>query len=160
VEQRVLGGLTVLRPGSIQLELERLGERREHDFSQVSARLAPGQDDSLEDGDARISQDQLGVHLPPSAHTMTIGARAERRIEGELSRLELRQGETADRAGEALGEHDGVPGRLTIISDYFHDPISDLQRGLDRVIEPGPVSRPHDESIHDDGDIVVLPPIE
>src|SRR5215212_2274224 len=42
----------------------------------------------------------------------------------------------------------------------FHDPIRRLQCGLDRVVQSRPIARPHDEAVHDDGDIVVLPPVQ
>src|SRR5262249_35041860 len=71
VQDRTSGILAQLSPGSGKIELEGPGQRRQYHFPEVAARLAPRQNDTLENRNARIADNQLGVHLPPSADTVT-----------------------------------------------------------------------------------------
>src|SRR3954447_2967213 len=168
MEQRLPGRRAVLAPGSCQIELEGFGQRRQHDLSQVAARLAPGEDDAFQDRDARIAQHQLGIHLAPGAHAVAIGAGAERRVERELPRLQLRERQAADRTGKALRKDDGfggwpvrwTGGRRSAISDDLYHAIGCLQRGLDRIVEPGAVAGPNHELIYHHSDVVILPPVQ
>ena len=90
------------RPTALEIELECLGQRRQHHLAQIPARLAPRQDDALEDRDAGIAEHEVGVHFAPGADTVAVGTGAEGGVEGELPRLELREAEPAYRTGEAL----------------------------------------------------------
>ena len=42
----------------------------------------------------------------------------------------------------------------------FHQAFRELERGFDRVIQAAPVLATHDQSVDDNGDVVVHPPIE
>jgi hypothetical protein len=50
--------------------------------------------------------------------------------------------------------------RLTAVPDHLDDSVGRLERRLDRVVEPRPVVRAHDEPVHDHGHVVVLPAVE
>ena len=92
MEERLARGITVLAPRCGQVELECLRESRQDDFAEIPARLAPRQDHTLEDRDAGVTEHEIGIDLAPSADAVALGARTERRVEGELPRLELREG--------------------------------------------------------------------
>ena len=152
----------MLAPGRVEVELERLGERREHDLAQVAGRLAPGQDHALEDRDAGIAEHQLGVHLAPGADAVAVGAGAERRVEGELARLELGEREcrtpgrrSARRSVTDSRSPGSVPYRTTSTT-----PSASLERGLDRVGEPRAVVGADHQPVDHDRDVVVLAPVE
>src|SRR4026207_1490150 len=65
-------------------------------------------------------EQRLGVDFTPGAAAVTAGTAAEGRIEGDLPRLELRQREAADRAGEALRKHHR-PGDAVATNHLPHD---------------------------------------
>ena len=111
--------------------------------------------------DAGIAQHEVGVDLAPGADAVAVGTGAERRVEGELPRLELGEREAADRAGEALGEHDRLAlRRAASVPDHLDDAVGGLERGLDRVVEPRAVVGAHHQPVHHDRDVVVLAPVE
>src|SRR5205807_4228662 len=91
-------------PGRVEIELEGAGERRQNHLPHVTARLTPRQDHALEDREARVAEDQVGVHLPAGAESGALRTRAERRVERELPRLGLPERASARRAGVALRE--------------------------------------------------------
>src|SRR2546422_2615199 len=95
-------------PGRVEVELEGARETRQDHFAQVPARLAPGKDHAFENREARVAEDEIGAHFALRAEARALGAGAERRVEGELPRLELGEREPARRAGVALGEERGL----------------------------------------------------
>ena len=104
VEEAVAHPLRQVVPRRIQIELELLGEPRQDDASQIPVGFSPRQDDALENRQARVAEDELFAHLVPRAEAAARGARAERRVEREVSRLELRHRDAARRAPVALRE--------------------------------------------------------
>ena len=64
----------------------------------------PGLDRPVADGAGGVGDDEVGVHLRPGPEALAVGAEAERRVEGEVLRCELAEGETAGVAGALLGE--------------------------------------------------------
>jgi len=100
MEQCLAGGLRDFPPGCREIELEGLGQRGQHGFPEIAGRLAPGQDDPFENGDAGIAEDQAGVDLPPGAKSMAVGTDPEGAVEGELARLKIGQRESANGAGK------------------------------------------------------------
>src|SRR2546422_11518278 len=80
------------------IELEGAGERRQNHLPHVATRLPPRQDHPLEDGKARVAEDQVGVHLPAGAESGALGASAQRRIERGPPPLQAGGGEAARAA--------------------------------------------------------------
>src|SRR5687768_4245977 len=160
LEQRGLGRVAVRRPRRGRIEAECLRERRQHDLAEVARRFAPRQHHALENRDAGIAEDELGVDLLPRTETVTIGAHAERGIEGELPWLELWHREAAYRTREALGKSPARRGAAVAVAHHFDDAVRLLQRGFDRVVEARAIVCPDDEPVHDERDIMVLPPIQ
>src|SRR2546422_8232846 len=115
-------------PGRVEIELEGVGERRQNHLPHVATGLPPRQDHPLEDGKARVAENQIGVHLPAGAESGALGASAERRIERELPRLELGEREPARRAGVALREERRLrapptpptPPTRAMLHDFHH----------------------------------------
>ena len=157
-QQRAPGRFRMGRPGSLDIELERLGESGQHHLPQVTGRLAPRENHALEDGDAGVAQDELAVDLAPGADAVAVGTGSEGRVEGELPRLQLGERETAHRTGEALREHH-APFRSVMPYD-LDQPVSGLERRLDRVVEPPAVGGTNHQPIHHHRDIVVLSPVQ
>src|SRR5207245_11803247 len=65
-QEHLARGCGEVLPRRVQVELECAREAREHDLAEVPHGLAPRQDDTLENREARVAQHQVGVHLPPS----------------------------------------------------------------------------------------------
>src|SRR5688500_1056801 len=136
----LLRGLAVRGPRRGGIAAERPGERRAHRPPAVARGLAPGENDPLENRNARVAEDQIGVHFLARAEPMAVGTDAERRVERELARLELGQREPADRTGEPLREEHRFRGgdasaRTVAMAHDLDDAIGLLEGGLDRVIE-------------------------
>ena len=105
VYQRVTCSFAVGAPGRGEVELEGLGKGRQDDFAQRPARFPPGEDHPFENGDLPVAEHEVGVDLASGADAVTLGAGAEGTVEGELPRLELREGEPAGGAAELLGKN-------------------------------------------------------
>ena len=86
-----------------------------------------------------------------------VGAGAERRVEGEVARLELGHRDAADGAAVLLGE--GLD-RARLGVEHLDEPFGELERRLDRVGEAAAIVGAHDEAIDDDRDGVVLPAVQ
>src|SRR3569833_2187730 len=157
VEHAVAHGLGQIAPRRVQVELQLPRERRQHDLPQIAARLTPRNDHAFENRDARIAEDELLAHAAGRAESPARRTRAERRVEREVARLELRQRDPARRTPVALGED---LGRYGLRIRDFDDAVGQLQRGIDRIGEPATIFAAHDEAIDDDGDVVILPAIE
>src|SRR4051794_28461076 len=104
MDQRALHVARQLSPWRVQLELELTRECGEQDLSQVAAGLTPRQDHTFENRDARIAEQQIFGHA--TARTKSAAGRtgAEGRVEREVTRLQLREGDAADRAAILLRE--------------------------------------------------------
>src|SRR4029078_4738416 len=130
VEDRIAHRLWQLAPRRVEIELDVTRERREHDLPQISARLSPGENHTLENRDARIAEDELFAHLPPRAESTAFRTGAERRVEREMSRLELGKRDSARRTAVPLGEH--LLGAGLRVHD-LDDAVRQLECGLDRI---------------------------
>src|SRR6185437_6203189 len=104
VQQHFPHALGQFSPRRVELELELLGERGEDHTAEVSVGLAPREHDALEDGDSRIAKYELRARRPARAEAAARRARPERRVEREVSGLELRHREAAVRAAVLLAE--------------------------------------------------------
>jgi len=154
VEQNLLDRGRQITPRGIEIELVCLGERGQHHFPYISARLTPRQHDTLENRQTVVAQHELGVHLAPRAESRAVGTGTVGRVERELPRLELGQRQPAFGTRIALGEHPG-PWAAGLTHDLDHA-VGRFQRGLDRVGEPAAVPGTYDQPIDDHGDVVVL----
>src|SRR3972149_585660 len=70
----------------------------------IEARASPGRERSLGDRKVRIRHYELGVDLEADAEPVARLAGAVGRVEREVPRLELAEGDAAMRAREVLGE--------------------------------------------------------
>src|SRR5690606_11386666 len=80
VEQRIAHLRWQLSPRGVELELELLGEAREDHAAQVAVRLAPREHHTLEDRDARITEDEVGRDFAARAESGARGAGPERGV--------------------------------------------------------------------------------
>src|SRR5690606_20169684 len=106
---------------------------REDRAAQVSGRLAPGEDHTLEERDDRVANDEFGADLATRPESAAGGAGAEGRVERELPGLELRHAGPAMNAGVTLAEE--VTRRVTIpaVMHDLDDTVRGAERGLDRI---------------------------
>src|SRR5439155_11020115 len=95
LQQHFARGRGQVPPGGVQVELERARQTRKDHLAEVPSRLTPRQHHPLEKRETRIAEHELGVHLAAGAQPGAIRTRAERRVEGELTRLELGQRQPA-----------------------------------------------------------------
>src|SRR3954464_8823827 len=86
---------TQLPPRRIEIESELLGESGQNHLLQIAIRLPPREDDTLEDADARIAENDLLAPFSTRAESTTRRTGAERRVEREVARLELRKRDAA-----------------------------------------------------------------
>ena len=157
-----------LRPGQVEVDLERAGEVLDELEGPALAALHPARprlDRALADRERRVGDDEVGVHLGARAEALAVGARAERRVEREALRRELAEAEAAGVAGVQLGEEAIVllvllgiarPDLLLLVGVRDDErPLALAQRRLDRVGQPGADPLLHDEAIHHELDVVL-----
>ena len=65
-------------PRRIQVELELTREGRQHHLAQIAGGLAPREHDALENGKARIAEDERLAHASPCAEATALGDGAAR----------------------------------------------------------------------------------
>ena len=146
-------------PRLVEIEAELLGEAGENHLAHVAIGLAPRQHDALKDRDARIPQDQILADRARGAEPAAHLAGAERRVEGEVTRLELRHGDSTRRTAIALRKH--FRDRLgRVIAHDFSEPFGQPQRRLHGVGDATTIFGAHHQSIHDHGDRVIHPAVE
>ncbi len=157
-----------LRPGQVEVDLERAGEVLDELEGPPLAALHPARprlDRALADRERRVGDDEVGVHLGARTEALAVGARAERRVEREALRRELAEAEAAGVAGVQLGEEAIVllvllgvarPDLLLLVGVRDDERALALaQRRLDRVGQPGADPLLHDEAIHHELDVVL-----
>ena len=148
---------TELAPGRIEIEPELFGESGENHFLQVAIRLSPRENHALEDADARIAEYQLFADFATRAESAAGGARTERRVEGEVTRFQLRKRDAA--LGTAVFLREEV--RAPIVGPLHLDQsFGEFERGFDRIIEAPAIFRADDQTVDDDRDVVVHPTIQ
>ena len=136
-----------------------LRQPRQNDLAQVAVGFAPRENHAFEDRDARITEDQLFTHAARGAEPTAHLARAERRIEREVSGLELGHADAAGGTAVALREHLG--NRLgALVAHHLGQPLGKAQRGFDRIGDPPAIVGADDEAIDHDRDGVIEAPVE
>ena len=126
--------------GGVQVEAELLpqaGEQAQPVFGGGLA-LRPGGDGALAEGQVGVGHEQVGVDLQARADAVAGATRAERRVEGEGTRLD---GVDLQRvvigAGEVFAEGAGALGvvLLAVHEVDEHAAVGELERGFDGVGE-------------------------
>ena len=148
-----------LPPRFVEIEAELLGEAGENHLPHVAVGLAPRQHHALEDRDARVAQNQIIADRARGAEPTAHLARAEGRVEGKVTRLELRHRNATRRAAVALRKH--LRDRLgPVIAHDFSEPFGQPQRGFHGVGDSTTIFRAHHQSINDHRDRVIQPAVE
>ncbi len=70
-----------LSPRLVEIESELFGESGQNHLLEISVGLTPGEDDALEDADARVAQYELFAHFAAGAEPTAGGTGAKRRVE-------------------------------------------------------------------------------
>src|SRR3954464_9545317 len=148
---------TQLSPRRIEIESELLGESGQNHLLQIAIRLSPREDDTLEDADARIAENELLAHFATRAESTTRRTGAERRVEREVARLELRKRDAA--FGAAVSFREEVIGAFVRALD-LDQAFGELECRLHRIVETAAIFGANYEAVDDDGDVVIHPPIK
>ena len=101
----------------------------------------------------RVRHDEGRVDLEAGAETETDRARPEGRVEREVARRGVLEGDPVDGAGEVLGEREDL---VCLDELDLGDSLAEPQRRLDRVGEPPLDAGAVDEPVDDDLDRVLL----
>ena len=134
VEQHLAVGGGQVLPGLVEVDSPLLGHRA-HDVGAPARPFAhrpQGFHRPLVDREARVGDDEVGIHLHARAQARALGAHALRRVEGEELGAGLGEGDAAGVAGPVLGED--LLG-LALGGDH-HDALAVAQGRLHRVGEP------------------------
>ncbi len=154
VEEDLLLGFLQLRPGLVEVDTVRLGDRRDQASPVGGDASVPGLQRPLAEREGRVGDDQFGVDDFLEAEPVAALAGAVRRVEGEDPRLQLGDRGAAVQAGELLGEDEGLP--VAIDHLHLHQPTGEAGGGLDRLGETAPQVGLHHEPVDDDRDIVFV----
>ena len=149
--------------GGVQVEAELLtqtGEQAQPVFGGCFA-LRPGSDSTLAEGQVGVGHEQFGVYFQARADAVTGATRAERRVEGEGTRLD---GVDLQRvvvgAGEVFAEGAGAFGvvLLAVHEVDEHAAVGEFERGFDGVGEALVNTVLNDDTVDDhlDGVLVLL----
>src|SRR4249919_3425347 len=77
-------------------------------------RIWPGRDGTLAQRGVAVGDDEIGVDMRLDAEAAAFRAGAERIVEREQPRLDLRDGEAGHRTGEFLREHQTLGATLVV----------------------------------------------
>ena len=108
MEDRILRLFRQVLPFGVERELVMLAQGRERLRVIGRARFRPRRDGALAQRALLVGNDQLGVDMLLDAKPAAFRAGAERVVEREQPRLDLRNGETRHRTGEFLREDQAV----------------------------------------------------
>ncbi len=147
VEDRILRLLRQVLPLCFQREAVMLRQRGERLDVIGRTRLRPGRDGALAQGGVLVRDDQLGVDVLLEAEPAAFRTGAERIVEREQPRLDLRNGEAGHRAGEFFGEDQalgigiaaavGGGARRLAVGEFDHgEAVGELQALLQRIRQP------------------------
>src|ERR1051325_8374827 len=168
MDERVLDRFGQLTPRRVELELVLSGEGGKQNLPQMAARFPPRENHALQNRDTRITEQQLLGHATARPQAAARRAGAERRIEGEVARLELRERDAAYGASELLREELDVTGSFAALrmartrtrASHLRNPVGQLERGLEGICETRAILSLHRKSIDDHRDAVILPPVQ
>src|SRR5580698_7274165 len=112
VEDRLLRFLRQILPFGVERKLVVLAERGQRLRVIGRARFRPRRDRALAQRALLVGNDEVGVDMLLDAKPAAFRAGAERIVEREQPRLDLRDGEAGDRAGEFFREDEALGGGL------------------------------------------------
>ena len=159
-EDRLLHVESQIAPRSVERELQVGGEPFEEPLVVLEQSLAlrrPGNEDALPDRQLLVGQHEVDVHRHARAEAGAGRACAERCVERERARLDLGELQgVAVRARELLGER--LPRGIALLVDEvdLHDAAGKAQRRLDGIGDAAQDVGAGDESVDDDGDVVLV----
>ena len=158
--------LVSFAPGPVEVGAELLGHRLDEPLEVLAAGAGPRRDGALGQRQVAVRDDELGVDLEAGAEAVAGLAGAVGRVEREVARGQLLEGAVAVRAGQVLGEGEGVVGLavlgpadgLAVAPHQLHlgHAVGQAQRRLERVGEAALEAVAHDEPVDDHLDGVLL----
>ncbi len=133
----------------------RLRHRVEDAVPVLEPPARPRRERALGDRQVRVGHDELGVDLEPRPEPVAGLARAVRRVEREVPRLQLVEREAVERARERLAVRLHVLAVVGLDRDRG-EALGQLERGLDRVGHPASDVGLGDEPVDHDLDRVLV----
>ena len=115
-------------------------------------RAGPGGDGALGQRRPVVGHDQGRIEEALHAQPVAGRAGAVRRVEAEQPRFDLLDGEAADRAGEARGEH-GAFAAIGVLG--IDDAVGHAERGFEAVGQARGDAVADDQAVHDGLDLVL-----
>ena len=115
VEDRVLRLLRQVLPLGVEREAVVLAERGQRLHVIGRRRFRPRRDRALAQRRVLVGDDEVGIDVLLDAEAAAFRAGAERIVEREQPRLDLRNGEAGHRAGEFLGEDQALGGLVALL---------------------------------------------
>ena len=149
-EEVLLLGRQVL-PRPVEVDLPLVGDPLDDGLVEARAARRPRDERALADRERRIGDEEVGVDLLLRAEAGAAGTGPVRRVEREDPRLELRQPDAVLGARELLGERE----RFAVLHVDHDEPVRERQGRLDRLREPRPQVRLHDQPVDHDLDRVL-----
>ena len=135
VQDRVLRLLRQVLPFGVERELVMLAERLQRLHVIGRGRFRPRRDRAAAQGRVLVGNDEIGVDVLLDAEPAAGRAGAERIVEREQPRLDLRNGEAGDRAGEFFREDQALQAALVVDLGRFLSRRLTLRSGGGRVGE-------------------------
>ena len=115
VQDRLLRRLRQVLPFGVERELVELRQRLQRLRVVGARRFRPRRDRAGLQRAVLVGDDQLGIDVLLDAEAAAFRAGAERVVEREQPRLDLRNGEARDRAGEFLREDQPLGGLVALL---------------------------------------------
>ncbi len=165
VEDGVLHLLRQVFPFGVEREAEVLGQRVERLDVIRRRRFRPRRDGAFLQRGVGIGDDQAGVDVLLQPKPAAFRAGAERIVEREQPRLDLRNGEAGHRAGEFLGEDQplgigvaaavGGGARRLAVGEFDHgEAVGELEALLERIRQPRADVALHHQAVDHHVDVV------
>ena len=144
VQELVAEGCGQLLPRGVQLHLVLLRDPRE-DLVIVHDRHVPGAApgmDAFAEGERLVGDHEILVEVEDGAEPAAGWTRPERRVEGEVARFQLVEGDAAVGAGVLFGENHGRDALLRVRNALHHDDaVAGLKAKFHGIGEAGGDSR-------------------
>ena len=155
VQDDVADLLRELLPRGLRREAVRVRDGVQDPVPVLDPAARPRRERALGDRQVGVGDDERGVDLEADAEAVAGLARAVRRVEREVPRLELVEREPVERARQGLAVGLDVLAVVGLHRDR-DEPLRQLQGRLDRVRDPPPDVRLGDEPVDDDLDRVLV----
>ncbi len=154
-DEPALLGVEVL-PGDVERNLEAPADGLEHLHHPVLRGAArPSRECAFIDAQCGVGDHRIGVDLETHAESGARRACAVRVVEREVARCRFLHRDPAVHAREFLGEEHLLHATFGVRRDQQDEPVAQLRRLFERLMESRTKLRPDDDAVDDDLDVVL-----